>query len=35
MTVYELRQTSKILVGSDTDRWGYIPGMPQDEKHLA
>ena len=38
MKVYELNQPARLLTGSDTDQWGRIPtipGMPDDEKHLA
>ena len=26
MKVYELKQKSVILAGSDSDQWGYVPG---------
>ena len=39
MKVYEIAQKPQILVGSDAPGYsgpfGYIPGQPEDEKHLA
>ena len=38
MEVYEMKQKSMILAGSDPDQWGYAPtilGAAEDEKHLA
>ena len=36
MKVYELKQKPMILAGSDKpDQWGYMPGLPHDENHLA
>lgn len=39
MTVYQLNQTSKLLVGSGGGEFGYAPTLPgiteNDDKHLA
>jgi len=35
MKVYELKQKSVILAGSDPDQWGYVPAIGTDENKLA
>jgi hypothetical protein len=35
MKVYELEQKPQLLVGSGGGNISYIPGINEDEKHLA
>lgn len=33
--VIELQHRTMLLAGSNPDQWGYVPGRPEDEKHLS
>lgn len=35
MRVHQLNLQTRLLVESDTDYWGRIPGQPADENKLA
>ncbi|MBR4728654.1 MAG: hypothetical protein IK075_00175 [Prevotella sp.] len=35
MEVYELNQSTRLLVGSNGGGMAYLHGQPEDEKHLA
>ena len=35
MKVYEIGMSRLVCTSGGDDNWGYIPGQPRDEKHLA